>query len=102
VASNRFLDQTLAVHVECYAGYRGEETPVRFRLGDRLVEVSEVIDRWLALDHRYFTVRAAGAAFGDVIRDAQGLFDRSDGRSSERADRRFSEVGCDRPARFSA
>lgn len=45
------------VSVDCYAGYRGEETPVRLRLGDRLVEVDEVLDRWLAPDHRYFKVR---------------------------------------------
>lgn len=49
--------QRLTVSVECYAGYRGEETPVRLRLGDRLVEVDEVLDRWLAPDHRYFKVR---------------------------------------------
>lgn len=46
----------LPLRVECYAGYRGEETPRRFRLGDRRVEVLEVIDRWLAPDHRYFKV----------------------------------------------
>src|SRR5690349_13605642 len=45
--------------VECYAGYRGEETPVRFQLGGGSVEVMEVIDRWLAPDHQYFKVRAA-------------------------------------------
>ena len=52
-------DQVLAVQVECNAGYRGEETPVRFRLGDRLVEVREVLDRWLAPDHRYFKVKTS-------------------------------------------
>ena len=50
-------DQLLSISVECYAGYRGEETPLRFRLGDRPVEVSVVLDRWLAPDHRYFKVR---------------------------------------------
>ena len=50
-------ERLLAVRVECYAGYRGEETPVRFRLGDRFVEVRDVVDRWLAPDHRYFKVR---------------------------------------------
>ena len=49
--------QPLLVSVECYAGYRGEETPARFRLGDRLIEVDEVLDRWLAPEHRYFKVR---------------------------------------------
>ena len=47
------------VKVECHAGYRGEETPRRFRLGDRPVEIAEVVHRWLAPDHRYFKVRDA-------------------------------------------
>lgn len=50
------------VRVECYAGYRGEETPRRFALGSRRVEVVEVIDRWLAPDHRYFKVRGDDGA----------------------------------------
>jgi hypothetical protein len=45
------------ITVECYAGYRGEETPRRFRLGERSVDVREVLDQWLAPDHRYFKVR---------------------------------------------
>ena len=47
------------VDVECHAGYRGEETPRRFRLGERQVEIAEVVDRWLAPDHRYFKVQDA-------------------------------------------
>lgn len=43
--------------VECYAGYRGEETPRWFELEDRRVEVVEVIDRWYGQDHRYFKLR---------------------------------------------
>ncbi len=42
------------IRVECHAGGRGEEEPRRFWLGERRVEVREVIDRWLAPDHRYF------------------------------------------------
>lgn len=45
------------IKVECYAGYRGEETPVRFYLGERCIEVSEVLDRWLDPLHRYFKLR---------------------------------------------
>lgn len=45
------------LQVECYAGYRGEETPRRFRIGARLVQVAEVLDCWLSPDHRYFKVR---------------------------------------------
>lgn len=44
------------IKVECYSGYRGEETPRRFSLGERNIEVKDVLDRWLAPDHRYFKV----------------------------------------------
>jgi hypothetical protein len=44
------------IRVECYCGYRGEQTPRRFWLGERCVEVCRVVDCWLAPDHRYFKV----------------------------------------------
>jgi hypothetical protein len=47
------------LRVECYAGYRGEETPRRFYLGTRCIEVASVDDRWLAPDHRYFKLADA-------------------------------------------
>ena len=43
--------------VECYAGYRGEETPRRFYLDGNCIEVLEVVDRWLDPEHRYFKLR---------------------------------------------
>ena len=43
--------------VECHAGYRGEETPRRFQLGERQVEIADGVDSWLAPDHRYSQVR---------------------------------------------
>jgi len=52
--SNRFT----RVHVECFAGYRGEEEPRRFTWGKRALEVIELLDRWLDPSHRYFKVRA--------------------------------------------
>ena len=50
------------VHVDCHAGHRGEETPRRFALGSRQVEVLEVVDRWYGPDHRYFKVRGDDGA----------------------------------------
>ena len=50
-------DPLLTVEVECYAGHRGEETPRAITLGDRRIEVVQVIDQWLAPDHRYFKLR---------------------------------------------
>lgn len=43
--------------VECYAGHRGEETPRALVIGERRVEVVEILDQWLAPDHRYFKVK---------------------------------------------
>lgn len=51
------------VRVECRAGYRGEQTPRRFFVGRRAIDVDEVADAWLAPDHRYFKVRASGDTF---------------------------------------
>lgn len=44
----------IAVQVECYAGYRGEETPRRLFFKEREIGVVEVLDRWLDPAHRYF------------------------------------------------
>ena len=51
------------ISVECYAGYRGEQTPIRFRLGDRTVDIVDVIDRWLAPEYRYFKVSTADGVY---------------------------------------
>ena len=55
-------DANIGIQVECYAGHRGEETPRRLSLGGRSVEVAEIIDRWLAPDHRYFKLRGTDGA----------------------------------------
>ena len=52
----------LAITLECYAGHRGEQTPRAFTLGDRRIEVTAVLDQWLAPDHRYFEVADAERA----------------------------------------
>ena len=40
--------------VECYAGYCGDETPRALRWGEDRLGVSEVRERWLTPDHRWF------------------------------------------------
>ncbi|MGD9301854.1 MAG: hypothetical protein PVI13_09775 [Desulfobacterales bacterium] len=52
----------MQIQVDCYAGYRGEETPRHLRMADHKIEVVKVLDRWLAPDHRYFKVRGDDAA----------------------------------------
>ena len=46
----------MEIRVECYAGYRGEETPLRFRTGGAWIGIEQELDRWLSPDHRYFKV----------------------------------------------
>jgi hypothetical protein len=62
---------TLRVAVECYAGYRGEETPRRFSLGARWIEVLDVLDRWLDPEHRYFKVLGDDGAMYILRHDAE-------------------------------
>ena len=46
----------MQIEVECYAGYRGEETPRRIRMATYMIDIKEIVDRWIAPDHRYFKV----------------------------------------------
>ena len=46
----------MQIKVDCYAGYRGEQTPRRILLGDHYLAVTAILDCWLAPDHRYFKV----------------------------------------------
>ena len=48
----------MAIRVECYAGYRGEQEPRAFWLGERQLEVLSVVDRWFAPSQRWFKVDA--------------------------------------------
>jgi len=50
---------TAALRVECHAGYRGEETPRVLVIGERRVDVVEVIDRWLDPSYRYFKLKGS-------------------------------------------
>jgi len=49
----------MRLRVECYAGYRAEQEPIAFTLGERRLEVRAVLDRWVGPDYRYFRVAAS-------------------------------------------
>lgn len=51
------MTDPIRVKVFCYSGYTGDETPRRFEIWKHDIEVKEVIDKWLAPEHRYFKVR---------------------------------------------
>ena len=45
--------------VDCYAGFRGDQRPVRFALGEQTLEVREIEDQWYSPGAAYFRVQAA-------------------------------------------
>lgn len=49
----------LKVRVECYAGYRGEESPRRFYLGACMIQVMQELHRWIEPNHRCFKVKGS-------------------------------------------
>jgi hypothetical protein len=65
----------MKIRVECYAGYRGEEEPRAFTLGERRFEVKQILDRWIAPDYRYFKVRADDGRTLILRHDASGDWD---------------------------
>ena len=46
------------VKVKCYSGYRLNERPVSFSIGEKEFQVKEILDRWYGADYAYFKVRA--------------------------------------------
>ena len=48
---------TNALRVEWCAGHRAEESPRRFFIGQREINVDEIIDRWLDPSCSYFKLR---------------------------------------------
>lgn len=61
----------MRIQVECYAGYRGEETPRRIHVGGGCLEVADVLDRWLDPDHRYFKLQTFDGSIWIVRHDVR-------------------------------
>ena len=49
---------TTVIKVDCYAGYRGDQRPLRFVLGESTLQVVDVEDQWYSPDAIYFRVLA--------------------------------------------
>jgi hypothetical protein len=45
--------------VECHAGYKADQRPLRFTLGEQLLEVGDIEDQWYGPSACYFKVRAS-------------------------------------------
>jgi hypothetical protein len=48
----------MKLRVECYAGRKADERPVRFDLDGRDYAVEEVLDQWYGPESTFFKVRA--------------------------------------------
>ena len=81
------------IRVESYAGHRAETEPRRLFIGAREVAVTEVIDRWLDAQHRYFKLRGDDGGIYLIRQDTLSdqwdltLFD-----SGQRAETRLSST----------
>jgi len=48
----------MKVQVTCYSGYKGDERPIRFRLGEQEYLVEEILDQWYGPHAIFFKVQA--------------------------------------------
>ncbi|MBI2956890.1 MAG: hypothetical protein HYY26_06230 [Acidobacteria bacterium] len=48
----------MRVRVECHAGHRADQRPLRFYLAERRFEVVDVLDQWYGPEDFYVRVRA--------------------------------------------
>jgi|GEM_PF-483753 hypothetical protein len=57
-ASLRFREQVMKIRVICYHGHKANERPLKFFIGDKVLEVRELLDRWYGENDDYFKVLA--------------------------------------------
>ena len=62
---------TTGLKVECYSGYRGDQRPVRFVLGEKSYEVREIEDQWYSPQAIYFRVRTGDGSIYVLRHDEQ-------------------------------
>ena len=72
------------VRVECYAGFKADERPMRLQIAGEMVEVAEVEDRWYSPGATVFRVRlTTGERYVLRREDAQDLWALQAFRSSQ-------------------
>lgn len=61
----------LTIKVKTYSGYKADERPIGFSIGDRALVVEEVVDRWYGQGHDYFKVAADDGCTYIIRRDRE-------------------------------
>jgi len=54
----RSREAPFRIRVECYSGYKADERPLRFYIGEARYEIEEVLDQWYGPHDTWFRVRA--------------------------------------------
>jgi hypothetical protein len=62
----------MRVEVESYSGFKADERPLRFRLGDRSYEVVELLDKWYGPNETWFKVKASDGGLYILKLSAEG------------------------------
>ena len=47
------------IKVESYAGYKADQFPLRFTLGEQILKAEEILDQWYSPSAQYFRVRGS-------------------------------------------
>lgn len=90
------MDIMFEMHVECHAGYRADERPLRFTFRGHTYEIENIDGQWHSPDATYFRVRAHDGDFYVLRHD--------NGQDSWRLDgyRAAKRVAADPPGEIAA
>ena len=82
------------LRVECYAGYKGDERPLKLQIDEHMVEITEIEDRWYSPGATFFRVLLANGERYVLRRE-----DAQDAWTLEAFARPASNLGLSRQAR---
>ena len=60
----------MEIKVNCYAGYRGDQTPRSIHFSDQHIEIEKILDQWLSPDFRYFKCQGKDGTVYIIRHDA--------------------------------
>lgn len=63
----------MKIIVKCDSGYRADETPKSIQFDSLIVEIKEILDRWISPDHRYFKVIGGDEAIYIIRQDTETM-----------------------------
>jgi hypothetical protein len=72
----------MRVEVESYSGFKADERPLRFRLGDRDYQVVELLDKWYGPSETWFKVTASDGGLYIFKLSADGVWTLSSFRAT--------------------